>query len=87
MPGSRLPSACSCCISRTYSSSTTPSSSLLWSDVAVLGGGRGQVEAQGVGVVASQKVGPLDRGATALAELCPLEVEVLMVTMDKIPLL
>jgi len=45
-------------------------------------GGR-QLEAQRVGVVLGQGVGYIHGGATALAQLGSLEVEVFMVTRDK----
>jgi hypothetical protein len=48
-----------------------------------LGSGGRQVEAQGIGVVLAEKVGHLQEGAAALAWLCPLKVEVLMVKRGK----
>ena len=51
--------------------------------VTRLGSRRRQVEAQGVGVVPLQEVGHLHEGAAAFAELCPLKVEVFMVTGDR----
>jgi hypothetical protein len=53
--------------------------------VAPLGGGGGQVGAQWVRVVFAQKVGHIHGRAAALADP-PREVEVFMVTRDKIPL-
>jgi len=52
--------------------------------VAGLGGGGGQVVAQGVGVVAAEEVGHVHKGAAALAELAAPKVQVLMVTMHKL---
>ena len=48
--------------------------------VACFGGGGGQVVAQGVGVVFAEKVGHVDGGAAALAELPPAKVQVLLDT-------
>jgi hypothetical protein len=46
--------------------------------VARLGGGGGQVETEWIGILLAQKVGHIDGGTTALAELAPFEVEVFM---------
>jgi hypothetical protein len=53
--------------------------------VAGLGGGGGQVVAQGVGVVLAQEVGHVHGGAATLAELVAPEVQVFLDTGRKIP--
>jgi hypothetical protein len=68
----------------TKSSQENPSAALRAGfGVAGLGGGGGQVEAEGVGVVAAQEVGHLHEGATAFAQLRAPKIEVFMVTMHK----
>jgi hypothetical protein len=68
----------------TKSSQENPSATLRAGfGVARLGGGGGQVEAQGIGVVLVKEVGHLHKRAAALAQLCPFEVEVFIGKRDK----
>jgi hypothetical protein len=53
--------------------------------VTGLGRGGGEVEAQGVGVVAAQKIGYIHGAAAALGELGALEIHVFVDTGGKNP--